>query len=54
MILVDGKKIAQDISTAVVEAVSGMDVKPSMTLIACNANCETQKYLALKKEKAFN
>ncbi len=52
MILVDGKKIAQDISTAVTVAVSSMDMKPSMTVIACNPNFETQKYLNLKKEKA--
>ncbi len=54
MILVDGKKIAQDISASVAEAVSAMSVKPSMTVIACNPNFETQKYLALKEQKALN
>lgn len=50
--IIDGKKIADEIHASVKETVSSLDKAPSLTVIACNPNFETQKYLALKKSKA--
>jgi methylenetetrahydrofolate dehydrogenase (NADP+)/methenyltetrahydrofolate cyclohydrolase len=52
MVLVDGKKIAADISTSVQTRVAAFLTSPRLTVITCNPNFETQKYLALKKAKA--
>ncbi len=52
MILVDGKKIADDISTEVTLSIKELKTPPGMVVIACNPNFETQKYLNLKKVKA--
>lgn len=52
MILVDGKKLAQDILTTVMSDVRKLEKVPRMVVITCEPNFETQKYLALKKQKA--
>lgn len=54
MILVDGKKIADGILEAVAATVSSQSKTPSLTVIACSPNFETQKYLALKQHKALS
>lgn len=52
MNVVDGKKIANDILEAVASQVSLLNKKPKLTVLACDPNFETQKYLALKQSKA--
>lgn len=52
MSVVDGKKIALDISTATAATVAALPFPPTLRVVACNPNFETQKYLALKKAKA--
>ncbi len=50
--LVDGKKIAEDIYTQTRERVLACDHTPVLTIITCDPNFETKKYLALKEKKA--
>jgi methylenetetrahydrofolate dehydrogenase (NADP+)/methenyltetrahydrofolate cyclohydrolase len=52
MNVVDGKKIANDILEAVARQVTLLDKRPKLTVLACDPNFETQKYLALKQSKA--
>ena len=52
MTIVDGRKIAQVISGEVATQVSLLAEAPKLTVIACNPNFETQKYLEMKKAKA--
>jgi 5,10-methylene-tetrahydrofolate dehydrogenase/methenyl tetrahydrofolate cyclohydrolase len=52
MILVDGKKIANDILATVAERILLLPRKPTLLVITCDPNFETEKYLALKKNKA--
>ncbi len=49
---VDGKKIAEDIYTQTREQVLRCDHAPVLTIITCDPNFETRKYLALKEKKA--
>lgn len=50
--IVNGKAIASDIYREVANEVSHLDVKPHLTVFTCAPNFETQKYLALKMNKA--
>jgi len=52
MNLVDGKKIATAILAHIKAQVSLLLTAPTLTVIACNPNFETEKYLALKKHTA--
>ncbi len=49
---VDGKKIAEDIYTRAREQVLVCAHTPVLTIITCDPNFETKKYLALKEKKA--
>lgn len=50
--IVDGKKIAEDIYAHTRERVLMCDHIPVLTIITCDPNFETKKYLALKEKKA--
>lgn len=50
--IVDGKKIAEDIYAKAREHVAVLGRVPVLTIITCNPNFETKKYLALKEKKA--
>lgn len=50
--LVDGKKIAKKILDEVKQEVEKLPNQPRLSVIACNPNFETQKYLKMKKAKA--
>lgn len=52
MKLVDGKQIANEIYKEVADQVAALRRKPTLTVLTCAPNFETQKYLALKKRKA--
>ncbi len=52
MSIVDGKKLANQITEEVVEMVKNRPAPPRLVVITCNPNFETQKFLALKKAKA--
>lgn len=52
MVLVDGKKIAADISAAVAARVAVSLTPVKLVVVACDPNFETQKYLALKQARA--
>lgn len=50
--LVDGRTIADDICASIKEAIARSGVRPHLTVLTCAPNFETQKFLALKREKA--
>lgn len=50
--IIDGKSIAQRIYTETQERVKAFDRSPALSIITCNPNFETLKYLALKQKKA--
>tara|TARA_B100002051_G_scaffold276817_1_gene329346 strand:- start:256 stop:1041 length:786 start_codon:yes stop_codon:yes gene_type:complete len=50
--LVEGKKIASDLTMQVSEAVSRLERPLKLAAITCAPNFETQKYLDMKKQKA--
>ena len=50
--LVDGITIANDILARVKTQVEDLGFTPTLTVITCDPNFETEKYLALKKRKA--
>lgn len=50
--LVDGKKIAEKILNEVKQEVESLPSQPRLSVITCNPNFETQKYLKMKKAKA--
>ena len=50
--IVDGKKIAEDVYTALRTRIAGFSRVPKLSIITIAPNFETQKYLALKKKKA--
>ena len=50
--IVDGRKIAQDIYKEVTEKVAVFTTAPKMAVVTCSPNAETQQYLELKKRKA--
>jgi methylenetetrahydrofolate dehydrogenase (NADP+)/methenyltetrahydrofolate cyclohydrolase len=52
--IVDGNKIAKSLLTDLAERVETMSQKPTLTVLACEPNFETRKYLDLKKSKAEN
>lgn len=52
MNLVDGKLIAKQITDEVVNLVKRENTVPKITVIACDPNFETRKFLALKENKA--
>ncbi len=52
--IVDGKKIAEDIYTRLREQVVILRAAPRLTIITCAPNFETKKYLALKEKKALS
>lgn len=55
IMLVDGNAIANNILAEVAEAVSARNSgAPRLTAITCSPNFETQKYLEMKKLKAFS
>jgi methylenetetrahydrofolate dehydrogenase (NADP+)/methenyltetrahydrofolate cyclohydrolase len=51
--IIDGKKIAEDVYERVRERVVKLGRAPRFAVITCNPNFETQKYLALKQKKAL-
>lgn len=51
--IVDGKAIASRIYNELQNEVTHMSHVPHMTVFTCAPNFETQKYLALKRKKAF-
>lgn len=50
--IVDGKKIAEDMLRELQAQVSQLEKKPHLTVFTCKPNFETQKFLSLKKSKA--
>ncbi len=50
--IVDGKKIAEQVYERILARVATLGRAPRLTVIACNPNFETKKYLALKEKKA--
>jgi len=52
MQLLDGRALAQDINASVKVRVSCLNEAPTLAILACNPNFETQKYLELKKRAA--
>jgi methylenetetrahydrofolate dehydrogenase (NADP+)/methenyltetrahydrofolate cyclohydrolase len=50
--IVDGNKIAKALLIDVAKRVELMSQKPTLTVLACEPNFETRKYLDLKKSKA--
>ncbi len=50
--IVDGKKIAGQVYERIRARVSTLGHSPKLTVITCNPNFETKKYLALKEKKA--
>jgi methylenetetrahydrofolate dehydrogenase (NADP+) / methenyltetrahydrofolate cyclohydrolase len=50
--IVDGKKIAEDIFTRIKVRTEQLPFAPVLAVITCAPNFETQKYLALKERKA--
>jgi methylenetetrahydrofolate dehydrogenase (NADP+)/methenyltetrahydrofolate cyclohydrolase len=52
MVLVDGKKIAADISVAVAARVAVLPTPVRLVVVACDPNFETKKYLTLKQARA--
>ncbi len=51
--IVDGKKIAESIYEKAHARVLALSHSPVLTIITCNPNFETKKYLALKEKKAL-
>jgi methylenetetrahydrofolate dehydrogenase (NADP+)/methenyltetrahydrofolate cyclohydrolase len=52
MVIVDGRKIADEIYTKIRERVHVLGRTPVLTIFTCAPNFETKKYLALKEKKA--
>jgi len=52
MVLVDGKKIAENVTGKVISKIEEDGLLPKMVVIACDPNFETRKYLSLKQSKA--
>lgn len=50
--VVDGRKIAGDVYEKLRERVRALGRTPILTIVTCNPNFETKKYLALKEKKA--
>ena len=50
--IVDGKKISQDILSVLREEVTTMHEKPRLGILTCAPNFETERYLEIKKKKA--
>jgi len=50
--IIDGRKIAQDIYKEVANKVTHLSQAPHLTVFTCAPNFSTQKYLDLKKKKA--
>lgn len=50
--IVDGKAIAEKMYQDTREMIEGLSRAPHFTIITCNPNFETKKYLALKERKA--
>jgi methylenetetrahydrofolate dehydrogenase (NADP+)/methenyltetrahydrofolate cyclohydrolase len=51
--IVNGKSIAEDLYREIANQVTHVSHRPHLTVFTCAPNFETQKYLALKKRKAF-
>jgi methylenetetrahydrofolate dehydrogenase (NADP+)/methenyltetrahydrofolate cyclohydrolase len=51
--IVDGKGIAGRIYAELTNQVSHMEFKPHLTVFTCAPNFETQRYLSLKRKKAY-
>ncbi|MCF7815473.1 MAG: bifunctional 5,10-methylenetetrahydrofolate dehydrogenase/5,10-methenyltetrahydrofolate cyclohydrolase [Candidatus Pacebacteria bacterium] len=52
--IIDGRKIAEDIYARTRERVMQLGRAPHLTIITCAPSFETGKYLSLKKKKAFD
>lgn len=52
MSIVDGKRLANQITEEVVEMVKKQPEPPRLVVITCSPNFETQRFLSLKKTKA--
>jgi methylenetetrahydrofolate dehydrogenase (NADP+)/methenyltetrahydrofolate cyclohydrolase len=50
--IIDGKKIAEEIYNEIRERVALLSSVPILTIITCAPNFETEKYLVLKEKKA--
>ncbi len=50
--IVDGKKIAEQVYERIHARVATLGHAPRLTVITCNPNFETKRYLALKEKKA--
>lgn len=50
--LVDGRKIAEDILSEITRVVTGFSNAPKMVAVTCAPNFETKKYLEMKKNQA--
>ncbi len=50
--IIDGKKIAEDIYARLRERVETLPCAPKLSIITCAPNFETKRYLALKQKKA--
>lgn len=50
--IVDGKKIAEDIFAEIQEQIRALSAPPRLTVFTSEPNFETQKFLAVKKRKA--
>ena len=51
--IIDGRAIAADIHQRIIEEIASREQAPRLAIIACAPNFATQRYLALKKEKAL-
>ena len=51
--IIDGRAIAADIHRRIIEEVAKRECPPRLAIIACAPDFATQRYLALKKEKAI-
>lgn len=52
MNLVDGRRLAAEIAADVTLVLQGLEVKPRLTVLTCDPNFETRKFLSLKQAKA--
>jgi methylenetetrahydrofolate dehydrogenase (NADP+)/methenyltetrahydrofolate cyclohydrolase len=50
--VIDGKKIAKEITEEIISKIKIDNLTPTMVVIACDPNFETRKYLFLKQSKA--
>jgi methylenetetrahydrofolate dehydrogenase (NADP+) / methenyltetrahydrofolate cyclohydrolase len=53
MLLVDGRIVAEEIKADIISRVALLSVPPTLAIVSCDPNFETQKYLALKERTAI-